>query len=219
LNKVLSEMLHVSVETTGCGRTDTGVHADDFYLHFDWNQGNLNVEELFFRLKVRKIEGIQFKELFPVREDAHARFSAWQRSYEYRISDENNPFQQGLVHIMRKFPDVELMNRAAQLLLGKQDFECFSRTHTQVNSFICDVREAEWMFRGDLLVFKISADRFLRNMVRAIVGSMLEIGEGKKNVSWMAEVLNSKDRKLAGSSAAAQGLFLTDIKYPEDIRI
>ncbi|MCB0820391.1 MAG: tRNA pseudouridine(38-40) synthase TruA [Bacteroidetes bacterium] len=219
VQEVLSEMLHAEVETVGCGRTDAGVHADDFYLHFDTDKTAEEMSDFLFRLKARKIKGIQFRELFPVKEDAHARYSATQRTYEYRIADERNPFLDGLVHFVRSFPEIESMNTAAGYLNGRQDFSCFSRSNTQVNNYLCDVREAGWAMQGSVLVFKISADRFLRNMVRAIVGTMLEIGEGKRNADWMKEVIQSQSRAEAGSSAEACGLFLTRVEYPDSIRL
>jgi tRNA pseudouridine38-40 synthase len=170
-------------------------------------------------LKARTVRGIQFRELFPVKPEVHARFSATERSYVYRISQERNPFQDGLVLFMKRFPDVDLMNQAAGYLIGKHDFECFSKSNSQVNSYICDVRSAEWVVHNTLLEFRISADRFLRNMVRAIVGTMLEIGEKKRSPEWMEEVISSGKRSEAGSSAEACGLYLTRVVYPNNIEL
>ena len=154
-----------------------------------------------------------------VTDEAHARFNATARSYEYQIQLSKNPFTTTLAHQIHKKPNIPLMNKAANMLLGRQDFECFSRSNTQVNTFFCDITNAHWELQGSTLLFYITADRFLRNMVRAIVGTLLDVGFEKTSLEELSAVIDSKNRSRAGSSAPAKGLYLTKVTYPQDIFI
>jgi len=217
LNKALEILLREPIETTGAGRTDTGVHAKQLYAHFDAAPvGILQKADRFIHsLNALLPFDVAVKRLIEVEAEAHARFDAIQRSYEYHLHFHKDPFIYPYSCFMRDRPDVEKMNEAAKFLLGKQDFECFSKSHTQVFTNICDIRRAEWVWDTEQhLVFHITADRFLRNMVRAIVGTSLEIGLKGKPVSFMHEVIQSKNRGKAGVSVPAHGLYLTEVAYP-----
>jgi tRNA pseudouridine38-40 synthase len=215
LDEAMSKILREPISTLGCGRTDTGVHASDFYAHFDVSLPIENLDFILQRLSAMRLKGIQICEIIPVPENAHARFDAISRTYEYRISLTQDPFIEGLTHYIHTPINVEVMNEATQYLLGKNDFSAFSKSNTQVFTNNCDIKFAHWKKDDQLLVFTIKADRFLRNMVRAIVGTMLEIGQGKIAPADMAEIIKSGDRSNAGMSVAAQGLFLTKVEYPE----
>ncbi len=215
LNEALAILLRQEVETTGAGRTDTGVHATQLYVHFDADAPILsNPDRFLHSLNALLPFDIAVKTLIPVSANAHARFDAKERSYEYHVHFEKNPFLHQYSWFLRDFPDLERMNQAASYLLGKKDFSCFSKSNTQVFTNICDIKRAEWMEHDGKLVFHISADRFLRNMVRAIVGTLMDIGLGKKPIAYMEEVIASKDRGKAGTSVPACGLYLTRINYP-----
>lgn len=216
LEGALSKLLKTTIGIIGSGRTDTGVHAEQQLVHFD-REEEMDVEQLHFRLNVLLPPDIAVKRIFPVHPKAHARFSALFRSYEYRISRQKNPFLQKLTYFNTRPLDVEAMNRAAELLLKWEDFECFSKVHTEVKHFRCNIKEAKWVEKDDMLVFHITANRFLRNMVRAIVGTLLDVGQHKMNAAEFQEVLESRDRSRAGRSAPAQGLFLTKVTYPDKI--
>ncbi|MCG9879477.1 MAG: tRNA pseudouridine(38-40) synthase TruA [Bacteroidia bacterium] len=209
----LSILLKTPIQVVGCGRTDTGVHAKQYYLHMDLVQP-IDTEKVCFQLNAILPKDIAIFEIFEVKLDLHARFSAISRQYEYWICRKANPFAQDISYFYSKPLHVEAMNQAALLLLGSHDFECFSKVHTDVKTFICDVRFAQWQAREDgFLVFTIEADRFLRNMVRAIVGTLLEVGKGKVSIDEFKAILQSKNRSEAGMSVAAQGLFLSKISY------
>ncbi len=200
----------------GAGRTDTGVHAKEMYAHFDVDAID-NIEEYVFRLNSFLPNDIAVNSIFETKEDAHARFHATARTYEYHIDKKKNPFATELAHYVKKELDIEEMNHAATLLLGKKDFECFSKSNTDVFTNICDLREAHWKLKDDQLVFTITADRFLRNMVRAIVGTLINVGLGKYPADYVNTILKSKDRTKAGVSVPAKGLYLTSIVYPNTI--
>lgn len=216
LEAALSRLLRQPVGVVGSGRTDTGVHAEQQLVHIDW-EGALDLEQLQFRLNAMMPPDIAVKKVFPVHPKAHARFSATDRSYEYRICRQKNPFQQKQCYVNTRSLDVAAMNEAAALMLDWEDFECFSRVHTEVKHFRCLIKEAKWVEEGEWLIFYITANRFLRNMVRAIVGTLLEVGQHRMSLSGFREVLESRDRSKAGRSAPAQGLFLTRVQYPENI--
>jgi tRNA pseudouridine38-40 synthase len=152
-----------------------------------------------------------------MRREAHARFDATLRSYEYWISDVKNPFLMQSAHYIKHPLDIVLMNNAANLLLGKQDFECFSKSKTEVNNHFCEIKKARWIKMEDRIVFEITADRFLRNMVRAIVGTLLDVGVGKSDLETVKAIIKSKDRTKAGVSVPAKGLYLTAVSYPNTI--
>lgn len=214
LDEALSKLLRGPIETTGCGRTDTGVHASEFYAHFDTG-AKVNCAQLHYRLDAMRLPGIDIMDIVAVDSQWHARFSAIEREYEYRIALRRNPFLEGQCWALHKVPDIAKMNRAARYLLGKQDFGCFSKTHTQTHTDICDLRVAEWRQEREVLIFRIVADRFLRNMVRAIVGTLVDIGLGKLDVEALPAILASGDRSEAGMSVPAEGLFLHRVEYPK----
>jgi tRNA pseudouridine38-40 synthase len=217
LEEALSTLLGAETALTGAGRTDAGVHARLMPAHFD-SETQLEAGELSHRLNRFLPEDITILRIVPVRDDAHARFDAVSRSYEYWLINRRDPFLQGRAHYIYGDLNFERMNQAALGMLGKRDFECFSKSNTDVKTFHCDLKEAEWRRESEhLWVFHITADRFLRNMVRAVVGTLLEIGQGKREVSWIQEVLDSRNRSAAGASVAAKGLYLTRVNYPDDI--
>ncbi|MEX1187976.1 MAG: tRNA pseudouridine(38-40) synthase TruA [Bacteroidia bacterium] len=219
INDSLEKLLGSSTETIGCGRTDAGVHAREFYLHFDFDKRELDLKDFVLRLTGMKLPGIQFLSLHRMADDAHARFHALSRSYEYWIITERDPFLDGLAYYHYKPLDIEAMNKACSYLLGKKDFSCFSKTNTQVMTSICDLSHAQFVVEDYKIIFKITANRFLRNMVRAIVGTLIEIGEGKRSPEWIEEVIHSQSRTVAGSSVEACGLYLTKITYPENFNL
>jgi tRNA pseudouridine38-40 synthase len=212
INKALSTVLRESVETTGCGRTDTGVHARQLFAHFD--TGRQLEENDLYGVNALLPFDIALKRLIPVHADAHARYDAVSRSYEYHLCFEKDPFKHEFAFYMHQEPDMDIMNKASAFLSGKQDFSCFSKTHTQVKTNICEVTKAEWVKVEKGMVFYISADRFLRNMVRAIVGTLLEIGKGTLPVEAMPEIIAGRNRAAAGASVPACGLYLTRVEYP-----
>jgi tRNA pseudouridine38-40 synthase len=211
IEKSLFTILREKISVVGCGRTDTGVHASEYFLHFD-APNSLNKDFL------KKLNGIlpsdiAVKEVVKVHKDWHARFDAVKRSYIYRTHIHKSPFLMGQSHRLFTKPDIESMNKACELLLGEKDFECFSKVKTEVNNFICTVYSAKWEKIGEEYVFEISANRFLRNMVRAIVGTLLDIGYQKTSVEAFQNILSSKDRSKAGYSVPANGLYLSKIEY------
>lgn len=220
LEKCLSLLLHTErTAITGCGRTDTGVHATSFYAHFDSEHcfSEQDLKQLTNKLNNFLPKEVVVFNIFQVTEDAHARFDAESRTYKYRISTKKNPFDFQLsYHFFRKL-DIDLMNQAAAILLGEHDFTSFSKVHTQVNNFICTVTEATWVEEHDKVTFTITANRFLRNMVRAIVGTLLEVGVGKLSVDDFQEIILQKNRCAAKTSAPAHALFLTNVRYPSYI--
>ncbi len=209
----LSTILRTPSYVIGCGRTDTGVHAKEYYLHVDLEAG-LDLETVRFRWNQNLPPDIAIHDIIPVHEKAHARFDATAREYRYFIHRKKDAFSHGRSYLLRKNLDQEAMQEAAQELIGKKDFEAFARTHSDQKTSICDLKKASWTFLEDEWVFTIVADRFLRNMVRAIVGTLVEVGEHKLDLDAFREVILSKDRSKAGTSAPAQGLYLYRIDYP-----
>ena len=217
LDKVLSTVLRQAIETVGCGRTDTGVHAKQLYAHFDVLGDAGDTRHL--QTLMRSINGllptdIAAKQLIPVHADAHARFDATERSYEYHIHFEKDPFLHHFSWQLRGQPDVELMNLAAKIIMEYTDFGCFSKSNTQVKTNNCKITRAEWVQHNGKLVFYITADRFLRNMVRAIVGTLMMVGKKEITPDEVRGIIESKNRSNAGTSVPACGLYLTGIKYP-----
>lgn len=216
LEKGMSKLLNSPVSLMGAGRTDTGVHAKMMYAHFDVDALE-DIQDYIFRLNSFLPNDIAVERIFEVKDDAHARFHATARSYEYHIAKSKDPFTTDLAYFVKKELNVEQMNIAANLLIGKKDFECFSKSNTDVFTNICDLREAQWSIKENNLIFKITADRFLRNMVRAIVGTLINVGLGKYSPDYVNTILKSKDRTKAGVSVPAKGLYLTSIVYPNTI--
>ena len=216
LDKALSTLLRQPIGTVGCGRTDTGVHAKQLFAHFDLDATTFAVlgDDFLYKLNALLPHDIAAKRLIAVEPGAHARFDAVSRSYEYHIHLEKNPFLHGRSWRLRDMPDMQVMNEAAGILQQYEDFSCFSKSNTQVYTNICYITRAEWHRLNDCqLVFHISANRFLRNMVRAIVGTLIEIGLGEHMPDYMHTVIQSKDRSVAGTSAPACGLYLTNVAY------
>lgn len=220
LEESLQTLLRHQVCTTGAGRTDTGVHARRFTAHFESNSPGLS-DPAGFMYKINQIlpEDIAIKEIYRVRPDAHARFSALSRTYEYTLSRSKDPFDTLFSWYFIRALDVDAMQRAAARLPSFTDYSSFSKVHTQVKTFACRISVAEWCDEGSKLIFRIRADRFLRNMVRALVGTLIGIGLGQYPEEGLNAIFEGKDRRLAGFSAPACGLALTDIEYPSDIRI
>ena len=214
LTNAISTILQEKIEITGCGRTDAGVHAKKFFAHFDSKNAHLERENLVFRLNSFLPKDISVQNVFHVNNDAHARFDAISRTYNYLIIKDKNPFWQDLAYHYNYDLDIEKMNAACQLLFEYSDFTSFSKLHTDVKTNLCKIYFAEWEQEGELLKFTISANRFLRNMVRAIVGTMLEIGKSKISIADFRRIIEAKNRSEAGVSVPACGLYLVDIKYP-----
>jgi tRNA pseudouridine38-40 synthase len=214
VNETLSVLAGTEVSTTGCGRTDTGVHATRFYAHFDLPGPIGDLSRFLYSANAILPEDIVFREIFRVEDTAHARFDASKRTYEYRISTTKNPFLKDLSYQSFAVHDIERMNSACNLMIGTHDFSCFARTHSGSSNPVCTVYEAYWRAQGDILIFTISANRFLRNMVRAVVGTMLEIGSGKQSADSIPELIRKGERSEAGASAPASGLYLCEVVYP-----
>ena len=217
LDNALCTVLRQSITTIGCGRTDTGVHAKQLYAHFDvaGNCSAIATEKFLHSLNALLPHDIAAKRLIEVGSEAHARFDATKRSYEYHVHFGKSPFLHGFSWQLRDTPNVAAMNEAAAILFEYEDFSCFSKSNTQVYTNICQITRAEWQWINDKqLVFYISANRFLRNMVRAIVGTLMEIGRGEQPPEHMHAVITSKSRAVAGTSVPPCGLYLTEVMYP-----
>lgn len=202
-----------SINLVGCGRTDTGVHASDFYAHFETEE-QIPLENAVFRLNNMLPKDIVLFNLFEVKPDQHTRFDATSRTYQYHIHLKKNPFILETSHYMFQKLNVEAMNEACKVLFNHEDFTSFSKLHTDTKTNNCTIMLAKWEESDHGLVFTVKANRFLRNMVRAIVGTMLEVGLGKITVAQFNEVILKKDRGAAGASVPGKGLFLTKIEYP-----
>jgi tRNA pseudouridine38-40 synthase len=216
LEKAMSIVFGQPLQVTGAGRTDTGVHAREMFAHFDLER-ELAPEEIrqaLYKLNNLLPSDIAVHDLISVAPVAHARFDAVSRTYEYHILTRKDPFKERFAWYWQGMLDVEAMNRAAVHLFGVHDFQCFSKVHTDVSNFICDVQEAYWREYDGELVFTITANRFLRNMVRAVVGTMFDIGREKLQIADMERIIKSRSRGEAGSSAPAKGLSLVKIVYP-----
>ena len=218
IQDALSKLLNTNSSITGAGRTDTGVHAFQMFAHFDVDE-TLDTENLTFKLNSFLPKDIAIQSIFQVNADAHTRFHAIKRSYDYKISLKKNVFLFDYTHYVHQKLDVDKMNEAANILLEYTNFQCFSKSNTDVKTYNCKIEQAQWKQEGNLLIFTISADRFLRNMVRAIVGTLLNIGLSKIAVSDMHKILSSKDRSEAGFSVPSKGLYLTEVLYPDNIKI
>lgn len=213
LNKALSTLLKTNIDILGAGRTDSGVHAKEMFAHFDY-ETEIDTQKIVYKLNSFLPKDIAIFDLIKVHDDAHARFDATKRTYEYHIHTKKNAFESDDSWYYSLPLDVEKMNEACKILFEYIDFECFSKTHTDVNTFNCKIFEANWKQNEEKLVFTISADRFLRNMVRAIVGTMINIGSGKVSLNDFRKIIESKNRSKAGFSVPAHGLYLTKIEYP-----
>lgn len=213
----LSTMCRESIVVTGAGRTDTGVHAVYFVAHFDSEKGNLDQPDFVRKLNRFLNADVAVFGITRVERDVHARFDAVSRTYHYFIHQQKDPFLQETSWYYPMYLDVDKMNEACIALLGQHDFTSFSKLHTDVKTNTCTVHDSRWGREGHRLTFMIRADRFLRNMVRAIVGTMILVGKGKITAEDFIQIIELRDRGLAGASAPPEGLFLTDIEYREEV--
>ncbi|CAN5558569.1 tRNA pseudouridine(38-40) synthase TruA [soil metagenome] len=214
LNNALSTLLREPIETTGCGRTDSGVHASQFFAHFDADTVIHDAKDLVYRLNAILPREICVYEILKMEADAHARFDAIFRSYCYYISREKNPFLQDYCWIFTQDLDLSLMNEAAALFINHSDYASFAKAGGQQHTTLCTVTEAFFTEKNGILCYQVSANRFLRGMVRTMVGTLLNLGEKKININQFKAILESGNRSNAGQSVPAQGLFLEEIRYP-----
>ncbi len=221
----LSKLLRADIKIVGSGRTDTGVHCEQQFFHSDIEK-SFDVENLILRLNSLLPKDISIHSIKKVKPEASARYNAVERTYQYRITRRKNPFLEGLAWHYFKPADIKTMNKAASLLLGEHDFECFSKVKTDVNHFVCNIKKASWSEKdlptgqaGEKLEFTITANRFLRGMVRAIVGTLLDVGSEKITVIEFQAIIKSKDRKKAGANVPPHGLYLIKVKYPKSVFI
>lgn len=212
IEKALGTILRQKVEIIGAGRTDAGVHARDMVAHFD-HKNIADLEKLKRNLNSLLPPDIAINKIEKVADDAHARFDAKSRMYEYHIATTKNPFLKGIACTIYYPIDLETMNKAATKLLGTHDFQCFSKVHTDVSNYFCTITRAEFVATDNEIVFTIEANRFLRGMVRAIVGTLVDIGARRKKIDDIEKILASKDRCMAGQAMAAEGLFFIRAEY------
>ena len=225
MEKAFATLLRCPVSLTFAGRTDAGVHAREMWAHWDWNAESEELvrpippmTQLAERLNNLLPSSIAVQQIVPVCNDAHARYSATARQYEYHITSRKDPFAAGRATRVASNMDFTAMNEAAQLLLGRHDFASFCKVHTDVKTTFCTVRQAVWKpMEDEQAVFIIEADRFLRNMVRAIVGTLLEVGRSKMTIEQFRDVIAAKNRCAAGQSVPAQGLYLVRVVYPDTV--
>lgn len=218
LEEKLTMLLKTNIEIVGCGRTDTGVHARNYFAHFDHNAPGFeeNIEHWVYKLNTVLPNDISVFTIQQVNENAHARFDATERTYNYFLHQHKNPFIENFSWYQYGHIDFELMNMACDILLETADFTSFSKVNTQTKTNICFVSEAQWVQLNEHeWCFVITADRFLRNMVRAIVGTLMQVGRNKMTLDQFRKTIEQKNRSEAGMSAPAHALFLTDIQYPE----
>ncbi|WP_282036427.1 tRNA pseudouridine(38-40) synthase TruA [Saccharicrinis aurantiacus] len=213
LNKILRE----AVSIVGCGRTDTAVHASYFVAHFDSEKNEIDEQHFCYKMNRILPKDIAVYSITKVDNETHSRFTATSRRYEYHIADYKTPFNHEFSYLPYYKLDYDLMNEAAALLFNYIDFTSFSKLHTDAKTNNCKIYQAQWDKVGDKWIFSIKADRFLRNMVRAIVGTLLEVGRGKIGVKEFASIIEQKDRGKAGSSAPGNALFLVDVEYPDTL--
>ncbi len=217
MTSVLRTLFEKDLDIIAAGRTDSGVHALAMTAHFDTAYPIENPDAMANKLDRMLPADIAVRSLRRVRPEAHARFDAISRTYQYKIILQKDPFLRDYSLRLYYEPDVEAMNKAAARLLDYSDFTSFSKVHTDVKTFICKVIHARWERRGSELIFTIQADRFLRNMVRAIVGSLLEVGKGRIDEEEFCRIIEARDRCRAGTSMPAQALYLTEVKYSDDL--
>jgi len=214
INLVLTRLnKNKQILTMGCGRTDSGVHATQFYAHFDFLKIQ-DTSKFLYKLNTMLPHDIVIHDIIEVEPDAHSRYDAVSRTYQYRIITKKNAFQNDTALLLTSNLNIDKMNEASKLLLIYKDFEAFSKVKTAVNNFECTLSFANWEKNKNQIVFTITANRFLRNMVRAIVGTMLEIGVGNIELDEFRSIVESKNRSLAGKSVGATGLYLTEVTYP-----
>lgn len=218
IDQAISTILQESIEVMGAGRTDTGVHARYFIAHFDAETDVTQIPNFIYKLNNVLPEDIAAQNIFEVADDNHARFDATSRQYQYRITPQKNPFEIRTACLIKNNLDVKLMHKCASSLGGFSNFKSFSKTKTAVNNFECKVMNASVFTEDDMVIFEISANRFLRNMVRAIAGTLIDVGLGKTSYNKFIDIVNARDRKRAGKSVPAHGLYLTNITYPYELK-
>jgi tRNA pseudouridine38-40 synthase len=212
----MSKIFQEEIKIVASGRTDTGVHCEQQFFHADITKP-FDIEFHIQKLNSFLPTGIAINSIKAVKKTASARYDAIERTYRYQITRRKNPFLEGYAWHYFKPAEPETMNQAAALLLGEHDFECFSKVKTDVNHFLCNIKTASWRQEGEMLIFTITANRFLRGMVRAIVGTLLDVGSGKINIEQFGHIIRSKDRKKAGANVPPYGLYLMNVIYPSDI--
>ena len=214
IEKALSTLLRLKTEITGSSRTDAGVHAVRQFAHFEMKEEIDDCDNLVYRMNKLIPFDVSIQKIFSVADDYHSRFEATSRKYEYRIARKKNPFQRGLSYEFNGDLNIDLMNEACQIFFQYVDYQCFSKINTDVLTFNCTILEAQWKEEpNNLLVFHIKANRFLRGMVRAIVGTLLEVGMGRISLIEFEQIIFSKNRKNAGRAVPAEGLFLMEVNY------
>ena len=218
IEQAISTLLKQNINIVGAGRTDTGVNALQMFAHFDINE-SVDTENLIFKLNSFLPKTIAIHNIFLVKNDAHARFDALSRTYIYKITFGKNVFTYDNTYYIKNYLDIGIMNIAGKILLDYKDFQCFSKSNTDVKTYNCDIIEAYWKTENSELIFTITANRFLRNMVRAIVGTMINIGSEKMSVDELHNVIKSKNRSNAGASVPGYALYLSKIEYPKSIQI
>lgn len=221
LQDALSLILRAEIGVTGAGRTDTGVHAALFYAHFNSElcPESINGRQLTFKLNRILPPDIAVHAILPVLLDAHARFSATSRTYKYNICTRKDPYRADISWLYERDLDLGAMQEASGRLFNHNDFASFARSNTQVKTTICHIERALWAKNEHMITFEVKADRFLRNMVRAMVGTLVDVGLGKKTPDDFEQIITLRDRRKAGKSAPACGLHLTGIEYPNEIFI
>lgn len=218
INNTLATLLQSSIETVGSGRTDTGVHAKEQVFHADIPD-TITAATLIKKMNGFLPHDIVVNKILPVEKDAHARFDAISRSYEYHLHFKRSPFKAKEYHFLPNKPELELMNQACKSLLGEHDFTSLSKVKTEVNNFFCNIIRSEWQYDAEKAIFYVTANRFLRGMVRTLVGTLLNVGYGKTSLAEFTEIIKAKDRTAAGQSVPSQGLYLCDVRYPDKIFI
>ena len=216
VEQALSTLFRMPLKIVGSGRTDAGVHCEQQFFHADIEEP-FESSHLMAKLNSFLPPDIAIASVRAVRNDAHARYSARSRTYEYRISLEKNPFLHARALRWHKTLDMQTMRRATALIVGIHDFTAFSKVKTDVNHFICEIKSAQWKLSGSVLIFRITANRFLRGMVRALTGTLLDVGSGKITIKEFKAIMKSRDRKKAGANVAPYGLYLIRVTYPRSV--
>lgn len=217
IEDALSLILQEEIKLTGAGRTDTGVHASYYIAHFDSSENSLAEDDLVFKLNGCLPKDIAIISTRKVKDDAHARFDAISRTYRYIISSRKDPFSINQYTYLRSKLDLDAMNRAADYMMEYSDFTSFSKLHTDVKTNNCKIHHARWFTDKEKVIFEIRADRFLRNMVRAIAGTMIDIGTGRTSPENIRAIIEARERSEAGKSVSPDGLYLTDVEYPDKL--
>ena len=215
IDKALSTILKADIKSLGSGRTDTGVHAMSQIAHFDFN-GNI-IEDFLYRINSLLPRDISINSINGVKENVSARFDAISREYIYKIHTKKSPFLNDYSYYYKRDIDIELMNKACDIIKKFKDFQTFSKVKTDVNNYNCNVSYAAIEKENNSYFFKVTSNRFLRGMVRAIVGTLFEINENKIEIDLLEDIIIKKERKLAGPSVPAHGLYLNKVSYEEDI--